>query len=379
MNLALKFLYSALVYLIVAAILGVLDLTGASFKAIHSHLMLAGFVSLTIVGAMFQLVPTILGTELKGRRLAECSFYLLNAGTILIALSMIGKAPIGLSGAVYTFGAVAFAIPILITVVTAKLRPSLSIWFFVTAIVYYLAGILYASLSLSGLLPFNVSAHAHVLTVGWVALTTFGGLYELFPMLSLRKLKSTKLAWLTFALSNFALLGIVYGFLASRSFLLIFGVLFALTFCIVAANLFLTLAAKSESKVELDVSVKFFVAALILGLAGVSIAPLNVYFDLSFQHSHLLLAGWIAVTIIGAEYHIIPMITWMEKFSDKLGSEDVPMIADLFSTKIVKTVLALSTLGTILLAIPTTSTVGGVALLVAFALFVADMLAVQFR
>ncbi|ADC64235.1 hypothetical protein Ferp_0043 [Ferroglobus placidus DSM 10642] len=379
MNLALKFLYSALVYLVVAAFLGILNLFGFYFKPVHSHLMLAGFVSLTIVGAMYQIVPTILGTELRGKALAEGSFYLLNLGTVLLALSMRGIVDLSISAAIYTIGAILFAIVIFLTISSARLSPSVAVWFFAVAIIYYLAGITYALLAFLGVFTFNIRVHAHILAAGWIGLTTFGGLYELFPMLSLRKLKSQKLAWVTFVISNVALIGMIYSFTYSEKALLFFGSLFVLSFYLLALNLLLTLASKPESEAELDISVKFFVVALIFGLAGITLAPLNLFFDLTFQHSHLLLAGWIALTIVGAEYHIIPMITWMEKYADKLGVEDVPMIADLFNIKIGKFALYVSPLGVILLVIPQTSIAGGVLFTFAILAFVADMFAVRIR
>jgi len=183
----------------------------------------------------------------------------------------------------------------------------------------------------------------------------------------------------TFVISNIALVGMLYGFAYSEKALLIFGTLFVLSFYMLALNLLLTLASKPESEAELDISVKFFVVALIFGLAGITLAPLNLFFDLTFQHSHLLLAGWIALTIIGAEYHIIPMITWMEKYADKLGVEDVPMIADLFNIKIGKLVLYLSPIGVALLVIPQTAVIGGALFTITILAFVADMFAVRIR
>ena len=379
MNLALKFLYSALIYLLVASILGLANLLGIYFKPVHSHLMLAGFVSLTIVGAMYQLVPTILGTELRGKHAAEASFYVLNAGTVLLALSMIRIVDFWVSSLVYSLGAVLFSLSIFLTISSARLKPSIAVWFFAAAIIYYLVGVIYALLSFSGFSMFKIDLHAHLLAAGWIGLTTFGGLYELFPMLSLRKLKSPRFAWVTFFTSNAALLGMIYGFIYSKEVLLVFGSLFALSFYALAANLLFTLASKPESEAELDISVKFFVVALLLGLLGITLGPLNLFFDFGFQHSHLLLAGWIAVTIIGAEYHIIPMITWMEKYADRLGVEEVPMIADLFSQKIGKLVLILSTIGVLALVFPQTSIVGGALLTVAFFTFSADMFAVRLR
>jgi hypothetical protein len=380
-NLPLRFLYAGLIYLVIGAIAGVLNIQGYGLKGIHSHLMLAGFVSLTIVGAMYQLVPTILGNELKLRKLAEASFILLNFGLLALIYSFIYSFSLMVPAAgIYTAGAISFAASIYATVLTApRKNVSIAVWFFSIAIIYYLAGIIYAALAFSGVISFRIPVHSHLLAVGWVSLTTYGGLYELFPMLSLRKLKSVKLAYFNLLLTNAALIGMLYGFYLSKEVLLYSGVVFAASFYLLAANLFATLATQSESGAELDISVKFFVPALLFGLAGITLGPLNVAGSYTFQHSHLLLLGWITLTIIGAEYHIIPMLTWMEKYASKLGVEDVPMIADLFSMKLGKAVLAGSIAGVALLAYSATAPIGGIILLATFLAFAGDMVAVQFR
>lgn len=380
-NLPLRFLYAGLIYLVIGAIAGVLNIQGYGLKGIHSHLMLAGFVSLTIVGAMYQLVPTILGSELKLRKLAEASFILLNVGLLALIYSFIYSFSLIVPAAgIYTAGAISFAASIYATVLTApRKNVSIAVWFFSIAIIYYLAGIIYAALAFSGVISFRIPVHSHLLAVGWVGLTTYGGLYELFPMLSLRKLKSVKLAYFNLLLTNAALIGMLYGFYLSKEVLLYSGVVFAASFYLLAANLFATLATQSESGAELDISVKFFVPALLFGLAGITLGPLNVAGGYTFQHSHLLLLGWITLTIIGAEYHIIPMLTWMEKYASKLGVEDVPMIADLFSMKLGKAVLAGSIAGVALLAYSATAPIGGIILLATFLAFAGDMVAVQFR
>ncbi len=375
-NLPLRFLYSGLAYLIFSAIIGILNVFGCTYKPIHSHLMLAGFVSLTIVGSMYQLVPTVTGTELRLSRLAELSFFLINAGIILLLASFFGVLPFSVSGTVYLLGALAFAAAIFSTLLGMKLK-SVAVPFFGAAIVFYISGILYATLGLAGVIPFRIAVHNHLLTAGWIGLTTFGGLYELFPMLALRKLRSQKLAWLTFPLATLSLVVMLYGLQTDQDYLVAAGGAgYAASFAVMVANLLATLISKSETPAPLDISVKFFVPALIFGLAGV-VAGLT-YAD-RFLHSHLMLAGWITLTIIGAEYHIIPMITWMERYSDKLGIESVPMIGELFNLRLGEALLALSVVGTAALLIPPLRAVGGLLLLAAFLVFSCDMAMVQRR
>jgi len=48
---------------------------------------------------------------------------------------------------------------------------------------------------------------------------------------------------------------------------------------------------------------------------------------------HLLL-GAIGFVVVGTLYHIIPFVIWVNRYSDLLGLEDVPMIDDLYDDRI---------------------------------------------
>lgn len=375
-NLPLRFIYTGLIYLLISSIIGLLSLKNPAFVPAHSHLMLAGFVSLTIIGSMYQLVPTVTGTELRLKQVAEASYFLVNAGLILLLASFIGFTEFRISGSIYILGVMAFTFVILLTLTDMKLR-SPAIPFFAAAIGFYLAGTFYAVFAISGLLSFSVLTHSTILMLGWVGITTFGGLYELFPMLSIRKLKSVIVAYLTLPLAFLSVLLIAYGFqVYDKEMVLIGRVIFALSFVLLTANLMLTLVKKPETPSPLDISVKFFVPALFFGLTGLIASLFNAE---RYIATHLYLVGWIALTIMGAEYHIIPMITWMEKYSARLGVEEVPMIADLFSERLAHSLLIGSVAGVCLLAFEPLRIAGGVIITLVFILFTYDMFMVQRR
>jgi len=375
-NLPLRFLYSGILYFIVAALLGVLTSLGFHFKQFHSHLMLAGFVSTTIAGSMYQLVPTVIGTELRMPKIAEASYFLINIGLILLLLSFAGVLPFFASSPAYILGVLLFLISIISTMRSARLK-SISIYFFLMATLFYLAGTVYAFLGMIGEIPFRITIHSHMLTAGFVAFTTFGGLYELFPMLSLRKLRSLKLAYLTLLLLTLSMIALLLGFQLSNQNLIVASAIgFASSFYLLALNLFLTLARKPETPSPLDISVKFFLSGLFFGLAGITLPLFNIS---GFSHTHLLMAGWVTLTIMGAEYHIIPMITWMEKYSTRLGLEEIPMISDLFNLKLANLLLLTSTAGMLFMVVEALRVFGGVILTLTFFTFAIEMFMVQGR
>jgi len=48
----------------------------------------------------------------------------------------------------------------------------------------------------------------------------------------------------------------------------------------------------------------------------------------------LLLFGVFGFVVIGSLYHIVPFIIWIERYSDRLGFEQVPMIDDLYDDRL---------------------------------------------
>ncbi len=375
-NLPLRFIYSGILYFILATFLGVLTLLGFHFKQFHSHLMLAGFVSTTIIGSMYQLVPTVIGTELRMPKIAEASYFLINIGLILLLLSFARILPFFVSSPAYILGVAFFLISIISTIRYARLK-SISVYFFLVAVVFYLAGTVYAFLGMTGKIPFKITIHSHILTAGFVTFTTFGGLYELFPMLSLRKLRSLKLSYLTLLFLAISIIALLLGFqLSNPDLIRAGGIGFASSFYLLVLNLLLTLARKPETPSPLDISVKFFLSGLFFGIVGITLPLFNVS---DFSHTHLLMVGWITLTIIGAEYHIVPMITWMEKYSAKLGLEEIPMISDLFNLRLANLLLLSSIAGVLLLVVDSLRFLGGAILSFSFLTFAVEMFIVQRR
>ena len=88
LGLPLRFFLAGLGFLVAAVAVGVLDAAGAMpglARAVHAHLLLAGWACLTILGAMAQFVPTWSGGRLRWRRLVELAFPLVAVGVAGLA------------------------------------------------------------------------------------------------------------------------------------------------------------------------------------------------------------------------------------------------------------------------------------------------------
>jgi|Deesub1362A_J573_1020465.scaffolds.fasta_scaffold00089_77 cbb3-type cytochrome oxidase subunit 1 len=384
-KLPLRFLITSLFYLVVGAIFGIIVTLKPEFRAAHVHLMLLGFVSLTIMGAMYQIVPTFLGVNLRFSRLPDLQFWLSNIGIMGMFFAFLyNYGLLKLFGTIFALASIIFAYMIFDTVFRVKgwHKMSPAGWFFVAAIIYFIVGVILVVLSRLGIVPFNVLAHAHLLVIGWVVITTMGGLHELLPMLALKKLHSLTLAKWQFWLSNVGLVGMFLAFTFDRSYLILSGSIFVVSFYLFFYNMVRSYFQPGDHD-EVDISAVFFVYGLFYSVIGVTLGLLNLVYPLRFLHVHFILVGWITLTIIGAMYHIVPMMVWIEKYSTKLGVQDVPMIKDMYNAKLARTLLYSTNAGIILFVLqPLTAyvvMVGGIILLLSFIAFTVEMLSISRR
>ncbi len=354
-NLTVRFFLCAIFYFLLAVTMGVAIAIGVISQSgtvsAHAHLALIGWVSITIIGAMYQLVPTIRGTELFSEKLANIQFWTINIGTIGLFLGLLIRNfwIKVFSGILLVASSYLFAYIIFETIFSIREKLDPTIRFFVVAIAYFLGAITLGLLMMAKIIPNFITAHAHLALVGWVSITIMGAEYQMLPMLALKKLYSEKLADIQFWIVNIGTIGMFFGLIvAIKMFFSVFGTVFLISSLLFAYIMYKTLTGDEKVQEKMDMSVKFFVCAIIYFLIastlGILMATGILY--LKIAHVHLALIGWVSITIIGGMYHILPMLVWMEKYSEKLGEEPVPMIKDLYSEKLANVVFWMMNIGT---------------------------------
>lgn len=349
-SLTLRYFSAAILYFILAVTLGIAlsigpYLIGFRNIAAHAHLALLGWVTLTIMGAMYQIVPTILGGQLYSQRLAGYQFWLMNLGLLGLFLSFLaGTKTVALFGVITALAGYLFVYVMYRTLEGKKLN--LPLKFFTAVLVYFVIAItLGIVLSIN---PYTIpggkaiSAHTHAALLGWVSLTIMGAMYQMLPMLALKELYKPALAEKQFWLVNLGVAGLFFSFLIGKGAVL-FGVITALASYLFVYVMYGTLRSEQKMKQPMDISVKYFIAALVyfsiaiaLGVV-LSINPYLIPGRAITAHAHLALIGWVSTTIVGAMYHLVPMLVWMERYSEKLGKEPVPTIKQLYSERAANT------------------------------------------
>ncbi|QLH80689.1 hypothetical protein [Halosimplex pelagicum] len=405
MTVPLRHFLVGLALLLAGGVAGVLDAVGllSGFSALaHVHLLLAGWVCVTIMGAMVQFVPVWSNVALHSRRLATAQLWLVATGVGGMAASF----ATGALGWVHAFGGLAllgfwtFVYNVGRTLLGA--RPwdvterhfALALGFF--AVVPAMGFALAMDYSIPFLADSPVSrvrltaAHATLAVFGAVLTTVLGALYQLATMFT-----QTELHGVDLHLRRFEEVGYPAGVLAlatgrllgSAPLARVGGLLVALAlggFAVVLARKLVETAVERTPMLS-----RYAVAAVAMAawaaLAGRAwladpLAPSALF---GGGPPHLLTFGVVGFVVLGTLYHVVPFIVWVHRYSDRLGYEPVPMIDDLYDDRVAAADFGCVTLGAtgIVLAsalgLPTAVTaVSGSLATVGFALFATNMLLV---
>ncbi|MFQ6135880.1 MAG: cbb3-type cytochrome c oxidase subunit I [Candidatus Hydrothermarchaeales archaeon] len=406
-NLTLRFYIAVLIYFLISCTLGALLAAGVIYKVFpnvllglaHAHLALVGWVSMTIVGSMYQIVPVLLGTRLDNETLGNYQFWIMNIATVGVFFGFLtaNMSLVAIFGAVLAFSFYFFAYIIYKTIKNRGVGIGLTMKFFIAAILYIIISCTFGALMASGTARQLLSkgylslAHAHLALVGWVTITIMGAMYQMLPMLSLKELYSERLGEIQFWIVNAGIIGLflslIFGFGVHSIQFKIFAAILLISFLLFAFEMFETLLSGEKKGDKLDITVKFFSAAivyvLISGLMGILMAfspKVMTLGRITLAHAHLALVGWVSITIIGAMYHLIPMLVWTERYSSKLGKEEAPTIKELYSERLGDLIFWLINAGVIgfsmglILRMKSMTTISGMVVLVSSYLFSFEML-----
>jgi len=403
MILPLRHFFVALGFLLAGVLAGVWVALGegsGTERLAHVHLLLAGWVCLTILGAMTQFVPVWSGTTLHSRRLATAQLVLVTLGLAGFAVAAtLGAFPWLLGfGLVMLAGFWVFVYNVGRTLLSVRGYDMTERHFLVALAFFLVLTALGALLALNLVRPALSSlpvthgglrgAHVTVAVFGAVLTTIYGALYQLGTMFT-----QTELHGIDHRLqpveevahpAGVALLAV--GRLADVGPVARVGAV-----CILVAALAFAVVL-GRKLVEMQVEwtpMHSRYTVVVVALAGWALLSLPAWVsaptgtDTLFGAPgtvHLLVLGTVGFVILGTLYHIVPFIVWVHQYSDRLGFEDVPMIDDLYDSRLAAADFALVLGGTGLLvaadiAVADTrlTALGGLLVLAGVVVFLANM------
>lgn len=366
------------------------------------HLLLAGWVCVTIMGAMTQFVPVWSNAGLHSRRLAVRQLWLVTLGLCGLAgaflTNRVELAPV--AGVVAALGFWTFVYNLGRTlgrlgefdVTETHFAVALAWFLFLTALGPLLAldlEIGYLPIAGVGHLEL-LGAHATMAVFGAVLTTVIGALYQLATMFTQTELgpverRFQRLETLVYPAGVAAL---ALGRLLAHAWLArLGGMLVTITF----VGIGLLLANRLRlTQVDWNPMLSRYGMAAVFALAwgGTAVIgwwrdPLGSLYGLP-SLGPLLLAGVVGFVVAGTLYHVVPFLIWVRAYSDQLGFEPVPLIDDLYDSRVAAADFALVVTGGALLAsgdavLGGLGWVGGFLLAVGVVLFAANLAVVVVR
>ncbi|MGB4861598.1 MAG: hypothetical protein WBO97_03990 [Tepidiformaceae bacterium] len=333
-----------------------------------THATVLGWLTLAIMGAIYQLGPSVFGGHLVSLRLARYQFIVHIASVVCFIPAIYTWNTYWMAGA--GVGVVISFILFLINAIPAIAwfrRGSMPRMFISVALLFLIAGasfgITYVGDLEHGWFPITqgrLSGHAHLGLVGFLALVLMGVSYQTVPMFQVVRRGAARferpvLIITTVAASSGALI-----FMTDPPPLVRVGIAIAL-----AAGPALWIAdvvrmLRSRSRRMLDVhtratvvSLAFLVAAIVVGIAaagGEALSPGGQPARLQLAYGILAIGGWGGSTLIGSSFKIVPFLVWNARYLHLAGREPVPSIADLSSERWNHATLGLHSLAVAVLA-----------------------------
>lgn len=319
-----------------------------------THMAALGWGTLVIFGAIYQLLPVILETELYSHKAGWWSLGLFFAGLIFLVYSFWNFQPgfymqIGsvlLLAGIGIFGANVF--------LTAKQnRNDIHQEFIITACIWLVATAL-----LGTLLVFNfryaflqkdhilfLKLHAHMGLAGWFLMLITGVSSKLIPMFLVSKQqKPVVLSWSYYLVNGGLLFFVIDTYFAGLNIKTYFAASIVLA-GIVCWLSFIAGCFRSRMRKKLDLSIwHSLLSFLLLGIA-IIVLPLIVFnhikadpraVDYSLLYGSLLFMGWISSLILGQTFKTLPFIVWLKHYQHLAGNSTIPMPADIFKSKLLK-------------------------------------------
>jgi hypothetical protein len=308
-----------------------------------AHLFTLGWITTSIMGALYQFLPVALGEPIRSERLAHLTFALYAPGLLLFVGGLAGgRQEVMLPGAaLFGTGLLLFVGNLGATLHRCRER-TLTWWALVPANFFLLATVV-LGISLAGNLRWNwlgghrmvaLGVHLHVAIAGWVLLVMVGVAHRLLPMflLSHRAPEAPGKVAVGLLTAGTAVLLAFHHFLTplvrwSVAALLAGGLLAFL----VQAVLFF----RHRKKPGLDPGLRLAALALAFLAAALGMAPGYVTRGLSAPGPAtayvVALLGGISLFVAGHHYKIVPFLVWFHRYGPWIGKRPVPTVAELYA------------------------------------------------
>ncbi len=311
-----------------------------------THLAVLGWVTMTIMGALYQLLPVALQATISSPRLSRWNFWVYLAGVGGFVPSFYFGWTIGIA----TFGTLAVGGLIHFAVNLLRSFGSVRAWHPMAA--YVLCGLIWLVVVMGfGLTwaldwqfnwfvisPSMLAAHVQVGLAGWLGCTFMGVSFKLMELFALAHRRSWRSAYVNLALWNAGLVGLVVSLLlwpSSRA-VTAFAAVLGVSAAVFALDLWRMWVSRRRRAISLEqahvaVSLLSLLLASSLGLLMASEARLDPNWVVAFGYAAIV--GCFGFAIVGKYHKIIPFLTWLNRFAGK-GGGPAPLLKDIVDVRL---------------------------------------------
>lgn len=310
-----------------------------------THLFTLGWITTSILGALYQFLPVALLQAIRSQRVAHVGFWLYVPGLLAFVGGLVGgERPLLLGGAVaFATGLTLFVGNLGATLAKVRKR-DLTWWSLAGAGVFLLATIglgLTLAVNLgSGVLGEHrflaLGVHMHVALAGWVLLVMIGVARHLLPMFLLSHGASERPGRLAATLVGAGVLTLA----------LLHHVVPVVMFRVAAIVIWVGAAAflvqgelyfRHRIRPQLDPGMRLAGASLAFLALALLLAPAALWTGLSAPR---VVTAYIAAAVLGISlfvaahyYKILPFLVWYHRFGPLAGKRPVPRVAELYRAR----------------------------------------------
>lgn len=313
-----------------------------------AHLWLPGFLLSVCFGAVYQLMPVVLGASLRLPLAAAWAHLGLHAGGVALLVGGFATGRfelVAIGGGAVTLGAGAILAGTWRTFLEATRRDAIA-WSFPAAVSWLAAtllfGVVLALNRRAPFLPWSVvdllRAHAHVGLAGFFLTLLQGATFQLVPMFTMAELRGAAYVRAGFGLTQVGMLTLIPGLAVGLRWLELTGASLVVA-GVACSGVALVATLRNRRRRVLDPGLKAFgLGAALLALAaggGVMLllrreADAGAWAGAS-AYGVVIIAGALSFMILGMLCKIIPFLVWMKTYGPRVGRVPVPLATALGS------------------------------------------------
>lgn len=312
-----------------------------------THLAVLGWITMVMMGALYQLFPVALSGEIRDPALGRWNFWVYGIGVAGFVPSFFLNWTLGVAifGALTVAGIVHFVANLL------RSYPSIRIWhpmasyllaalgWLVLTIVFGFAYALNWQFRWFAVSDAMLAAHVHLGLAGWLSLTLMGVSYKLVAMFALAYGHSERVARWNLGAWNLGLAGLTLSLLFQphTMLVLLFAIWLAASAVVFVADMVLLLRKRRRRRLSLEQWHSFVAFGSLLVAAGMGVLlasghPLTRTWVVAY--GYVAIVGWFGFSIIGKLYKIIPFLAWLHRFAPAAGARPVALIQDLVDARL---------------------------------------------